>query len=158
MFSYDFAESGILSSIKLAVTAGAALAVHFMARTFSARVIANRIAKFDVVERNLSGKDSDGNTLAGNIKQAFLKNTQPLRSIFRPMPVGWSMRTRRILAEVRADASEFIQSMNDRYTRPSGESAVIQAAEDPRIDAGARDDAASNVETLKTVNASADKE
>jgi hypothetical protein len=158
LFSFDFAESEIASSIKLAITVSAALAVHFMARTFSARVIANRIVKFDVVERHLSGKDSDGNTLAGNIKQAFLKNTQPLRSIFRPMPVGWSMRTRRILAEVRADASEFIQSMNDRYTHPSGDSYVEEQVNEPATTEEKADDAPSNVGTLKTVNASGDKE
>jgi hypothetical protein len=86
-----------------------------------ARVIANKMVGKIVVDKKLAGKHREGRTLAGNIKQAFLKNTQPLRSMFRPMPVGWSMRSKRILTEVTADASEFIQTMNDRYTRPSGE-------------------------------------
>ena len=158
LFSYDFAEAQIVSSIKLGVAVAAGLTVQFRARAFSARIIANRIARFDVVDRNLAGKQSDGNTLAGNIKHAFLKNTQPLRSIFRPMPVGWSMRSRRTLAEVRSDASEFIQSMNDRYTRPSGQSQVEKPATGPEESRVETDEAPSNVETLKAVNASSEQE
>jgi hypothetical protein len=40
--------------------------------------------------------------------------------MFRPMPVGWSMRSKRALVQVTSDACEFIQTMNDRYTKPSG--------------------------------------
>ena len=30
------------------------------------------------------------------------------------------MRSKRVLAQVAADSCEFIQAMNDRYTKPSG--------------------------------------
>ena len=59
-------------------------------------------------------------TLAGSIKDAFLRNTRPLRSLFQPTPAGWSSRTHRRLSAVEADASEFVQTMNDRFTNPSG--------------------------------------
>jgi hypothetical protein len=121
LFSYDFTDAVISSSIKLGLGILGFAFVHFSARGFASRIIANKIVSKVVVDKKLAGKHREGKTLAGNIKQAFLKNTQPLRSIFRPMPVGWSMRSKRILAEVSADASEFIQGMNDRYTRPSGE-------------------------------------
>jgi hypothetical protein len=121
LFSYDFTDAAITSSIKLALLILGFTFLHFSARGFAARVIANKIVSKIVVDKKLAGKHREGRTLAGNIKQAFLKNTQPLRSMFRPMPVGWSMRSKRILAEVSADASEFIQTMNDRYTRPSGD-------------------------------------
>jgi len=121
LFLYDFTNDSVLSSIKLGVVLAAFAVVHFSARRFSARKIAEKIINKVSVDKNLAGKSREARTLAGNIKQAFLKNTQPLRSVFRPMPVGWSMRSKRVLAEVSGDASEFIQTMNDRYTKPSGE-------------------------------------
>ena len=116
LFSYDFTNDNITSSIKLGLVLLGFFVVHFSARSFSAKYIANKI-----IDKKVSGNQAESNSLAGNIKQAFLKNTQPLRSVFRPMPVGWSMRSKRVLAEVVSEASEFIQGMNDRYTRPSGE-------------------------------------
>ena len=118
--------------------------MHFSARRFSAKVIARKLVNKVVIDKSLAGKHREAKTLAGNIKQAFLKNTQALRSIFRPMPVGWSMRSKRVLAEVRADSSSFIQSMNDRYTKPSGDETQLEdAAENTGQDAA--------VETLKPV-------
>jgi hypothetical protein len=62
----------------------------------------------------------ESETLAGSIKNAFLRNTRPFRSLFHPAPAGWTARSRRVLAGVIADASGFVQTMNDRYTNPSG--------------------------------------
>jgi len=121
LFSYDFTAAVISSLIKFGLVIVGFAVVHYTARGFAARVIANKMVSKIVIDKKLTGKHREGRTLAGNIKQAFLKNTQPLRSMFRPMPVGWSMRSKRILTAVTADASEFIQTMNDRYTRPSGE-------------------------------------
>jgi len=144
LFSYDFANADIMSSIKVGLTIFGFAIVHYSARSFSAKVIARRVVNKVVIDKSLAGKHREARTLAGNIKQAFLKNTQPLRSIFRPMPVGWSMRSKRVLAEVRADSSGFIQSMNDRYTKPSGnETQLEEAAENISQDA--------EVETLQPV-------
>ena len=38
------------------------------------------------------------------------------------------MRSKRVLAEVCAESSEFIQTMNDRYTKPSGTEAQLEVA------------------------------
>ncbi len=149
LFSYDFSADSIVSSIKLGLTLIGFIIVHFYARSFAAKRIAKKLVSKIVIDKSLAGKHREGNTLAGNIKQAFLKNTQPLRSIFRPMPVGWSMRSKRVLAEVIADSSELIQTMNDRYTRPSGEAAPQPAA--------AESDTA-EVETLKAVKSSSEIE
>ncbi len=153
LFSYDFTNANIMSSLKLGFTVIGFTMVHFTARAFSARVIAKQIVSKIVIDKNLAGEHREGKILAGNIKNAFLKNTQPLRSIFRPMPVGWSMRSKRALLQVTADACEFIQTMNDRYTRPSG-----TAVPDTLPEAGAQQEEASidvnngaAVETLKTV-------
>jgi hypothetical protein len=120
LFSYDFANEAVMSSVKAGVTVLGFLVVHFSARSFSARVIANKMVAKVAIDKNLAGEHREGKIQAGNIKKAFLKNTQPLRSMFRPMPVGWSMRSKRALVQVTSDACEFIQTMNDRYTKPSG--------------------------------------
>jgi len=141
LFSYDFTNADIMSSIKLGLTVFGFALVHFSARNFSARLIADKIVTKVVIDKNLAGEHREGKILAGNIKKAFLKNTQTLRSIFRPVPVGWSMRSKRALAQVTADACEFIQTMNDRYTRPSGEKIQLENVSQSE-----------NIETLKTVN------
>jgi len=126
LFAYDFTSEGIISSLKLGAVIAGFSVVHFSARTFSAKRIAKKISSMIAIDKNLAGENREGKILAGNIKKAFLKNTQPLRSIFRPMPVGWSMRSKRLLAQVNADACEFIQSMNDRYTKPSGKKTHLE--------------------------------
>ncbi len=128
LFSYDFANENIMSSIKLGLVLLGFTIVHFSARRFSAKIIARKIVNKVVIDKSLGGKHRETKTLAGNIKKAFLKNTQPLRSVFRPMPVGWSMRSKRVLEEVCADSSAFIQTMNDRYTKPSGDKAQVKKA------------------------------
>lgn len=105
LFVLDFTAGSVLSFVKLAAIVVVVLGVHFSARKFSTRRIAKKL---------------DTKSLAGNVRNAFIKNTHFLRSIFRPVPAGWNMRTRKVLTNVVADASEFIQVMNDRYTRPSG--------------------------------------
>ncbi|MDT8282862.1 MAG: hypothetical protein RQ982_08630, partial [Gammaproteobacteria bacterium] len=126
LFSYDFTNDSILSSIKLALVIIGFSVVHFTARAFSAKVIAKKINTKIAIDKTLAGESREGKILAGNIRKAFLKNTQALRSVFRPMPVGWSMRSKRTLNEVSEDSSEFIQTMNDRFTRPSGEAPVYE--------------------------------
>ncbi|MBE9563830.1 MAG: dynamin family protein, partial [Proteobacteria bacterium] len=90
LFSYDFTNEGIVSSIKLGLLIVGFSVVHFSARAFSAKIIARNITANVVIDKNLAGEHREGKLLVGDIKKAFLKNTQPLRSVFRPMPVGWS--------------------------------------------------------------------
>jgi hypothetical protein len=115
-----------MSSIKLGLTVFGFAAVHYSIRAFAAKIIASKIDTNIKIDKKIAGEYHEGKILAGNIKKAFLKNTQPLRSIFRPVPVGWSMRSKRLLAQVASDSCEFIQTMNDRYTRPSGNKAQLE--------------------------------
>jgi len=148
LFSYDFTNANILSTLKLGAVIIGSMFVHFTARTFSARVIAKKIMTKITINKSLAGENREGKILAGNIRKAFLRNTQPLRSVFRPMPAGWSMRSKRVLDQVSADACEFIQTMNDRYTRPSGKEPECNvAAETDNVNQN------STVETLKAVAA-----
>ncbi|MBT8127217.1 MAG: dynamin family protein [Gammaproteobacteria bacterium] len=104
-FAVDFTNELVQSSLKAAILVVALFAIHFGMRKLMAKRIAKKL---------------DTSMLAGNIKQAFLRNTRPLRSLFYPAPVGWTGRSRRTLASVIADASAFVQTMNDRFTNPSG--------------------------------------
>lgn len=132
LFSYDFVGQGISSWIKLGAVVLGAGAVHFTVRTLAAKYVARKMSSMIAIDKSLAGEEREGKIQAGDIKKAFLKNTQPLRSIFRPMPVGWSMRSKRLLAQVTADACDFIQTMNDRYTKPSGEETVPTADSDEK--------------------------
>lgn len=105
LFSMDFAAAPVVSTFKATGIVVAVLAVHFSVRKFVAGRIAAKL---------------ETESLAGNIRSAFLRNTRTLRSLFHPAPVGWTARSRRILAGVIRDASGFVQTMNDRFTNPSG--------------------------------------
>ena len=134
-FSYDFVNEVVTSSIKIGIAVLGFLVVHFSARSFSAKVIANKIITNAAMDKNVAGESREGKIHAGNIKKAFLKNTQPLRSMFRPMPVGWSMRSKRALVQVASDACEFIQTMNDRYTKPSGKVEPVENIKAEEVEA-----------------------
>ncbi len=123
LFKYDFVDAPMWSAIKLGLVLSFVLGVHDGMR----RVFARRVAK-SLPEQHLTG----------NIRRAFLRNARFFRSIFQPAPVAWSWRTKRILQSVIADASGFIQTMNDRFTSPSGKStpnlAAVTAFSQPNID------------------------
>ncbi len=105
LFSMDFTSQPVLSFLKVAAIAFVVTSVHFSVRKFIARRMAGKL---------------ESETLAGNIRNAFLHDTRTIRSLFHPAPAGWSSRSKRILASVIADASRFVQTMNDRFTNPSG--------------------------------------
>ena len=105
LFSLDFTNQAVISTLKVTAMTVAVIVIHSGVRSF----IANRIARKLETE-----------SLAGNVKSAFLRNTRPIRSLFHPAPAGWTSRSRRILAGVVGDASRFVQTMNDRFTNPSG--------------------------------------
>ena len=110
LFAMDFTSQPVVSTLKAVVIVVAALAIHFSIRKFIARRMARKL---------------ETDSLAGNIQSAFLRNTRTIRSLFHPAPAGWTARSKRILATVIADASQFVQTMNDRFTNPSG---VIEAS------------------------------
>ncbi len=105
LYTVDFVMQPVQSGLKVAILAIVLLVIHFSVRKLVAKAIARKL---------------ETSSLAGDIKNAFLRNTRPLRSLFHPAPVGWTSRSRRTLASVIADASAFVQTMNDRFTNPSG--------------------------------------
>jgi GTPase SAR1 family protein len=88
-----------------------ALAAHFSIRNLSAKSLLSPLRR-----------EADAEDLRGDFAAAFLRNTQPWRSIFSRSPAGWGGAARRRLHKVRQDSNIFVQTLNDRFTNPSGES------------------------------------
>lgn len=83
------------------------LLIHFLVR---------HLAKKRLLKRMQQDKSEDSQRM----QRTFIKNTRLWRSIFEVDPVGWSRRNRRQLHEIINDADRFVQSLNDRFTDPSG--------------------------------------
>jgi len=59
--------------------------------------------------------------LSGDLTQAFRRNTRPWRTIFARNPVGWGSGVRRRLLKITEDCDSYVQTLNDRFTNPSGD-------------------------------------
>ncbi len=57
---------------------------------------------------------------AEEVIRAFRKNTHFSRSVLTTRPAGWTASSRKRLASIREAADNFVQSLNDRFTDPSG--------------------------------------
>lgn len=53
---------------------------------------------------------------------AFRNNTRFYRSVLIKQPVGWNSRSKKAVDEVIEHASDFVESLNDQFTNPSGKS------------------------------------
>lgn len=94
-----------------AVVAVVVVSLHFLVRTLAARSLKGPLeAKF---------KDLP---VRGNLMEAFRRNTRPWRSVFSTSPVGWRRSSKKKVEQVLQDTDAFIQTLNDKFTNPSGES------------------------------------
>ncbi|MCW8920917.1 MAG: alkaline shock response membrane anchor protein AmaP, partial [Sedimenticola sp.] len=84
--------------------------IHFFIRSLSARSLLRKLRK-----------QSDKLAIRGSLANAFLRNTKPWRSVFSKSPAGWGRGAKKRLAQVKEDADNYVQSLNDRFTNPSGE-------------------------------------
>lgn len=82
------------------------LLVHFVVRKLVAQYMASRLA----------GTEDEP------FAKAFRFNTRFYRSVFSKTPVGWNGRSRKAVDEVLEHASNFVESLNDQFTNPSGRS------------------------------------
>ena len=62
--------------------------------------------------------------LRGDLVAAFIHNTVNWRPLFRTTPRGWGAGARRRIDKVMQDADSYVQTLNDRFTNPSGTSNV----------------------------------
>jgi hypothetical protein len=74
--------------------------------------------------------------LRGDLAGAFLRNTKPWRSIFARSPAGWGGGAKRRLNKIREDTNAYVQTLNDRFTNPSGESLAEVNEPEPKPETG----------------------
>jgi GTPase SAR1 family protein len=86
------------------------VAVHFWVRSLAGKVIAGSVS---------ATAEREG--LRGDLTSAFAHNTRFWRSIFARSPAGWDTGAKRRLHKVRQDSNLYIQTLNDRFTNPSGD-------------------------------------
>jgi len=116
-----------LSSNSMALYAGiivvvlVALGLHFTIKLLAARSIGTHLAR-----------QGEKLGIRGNLARAFQRNTNPWRSIFSKSPVGWGRFSRKRLRQVIEDADNYVQTLNDRFTNPSGADLPKETATDER--------------------------
>lgn len=84
--------------------------IHYLVRNLAAKSLLRQL-----------GKLSKDLGVRGSLAAAFKTNTRPWRSVFSTTPAGWGRGARKRLAEVMQDADTYVQTLNDRFTNPSGE-------------------------------------
>ena len=103
-----------------------ALAYHFWVRGIAARRIARSLPEA-------------WGQLELNLRQAFLRGTGALHSIWRQQPAGWGARAAKRLRNIRETVATHIQNLNDRYADPSGRAlAAARKAEALQVAEAAR--------------------
>ena len=110
------AEGGVLTIS--AVSLVAFLSIHFWSRKKAAQSQLKKLSRLNVAD-----------SIKVSVANAFKKNSQFFRSIFRPNPVGWNFFTRRKLKNLMVEADSFIQSLNDKYAKPSGQLEIAKEVE-----------------------------
>jgi len=106
----DSTSTLVLALVLLSVVIGLFAYLHFRLRKFAANRVLARIKKH--LSAGLEGE---------RLSQAFIHNTRPLHSLFRKSPVGWNGRCRKRLQQVIAEANQYVQTLNDEFTDPSGD-------------------------------------
>ena len=85
--------------------------VHFRLRRLAANGVAAAMVKLDY----------DGD-MQEWLQRAFAQNTKNWQPLFGVEPSGWSAGPRKRLAQVLGEADSYVQSLNSRFTDPSGHS------------------------------------
>lgn len=98
-----FSDPGSLLGL-IVVLAAIVLGVHFAIR--------NAVAGW-MLKRMKEGPEAP-------FAKAFRNNTRAWKSVFATSAVGWNGKARRTVDEVIEHASAFVETLNDRYTNPSG--------------------------------------
>jgi len=87
------------------------LVIHFISRKLSAASMHSQIKK-----------TASQLQIRGNLQNAFKRSTVHWRSIFHTSPGGWSRRNRKRLDRVIQASDDYVQTLNDKFTNPSGKS------------------------------------
>ena len=95
------------------------LGIHFAIRRMVAGSMMHKIRK-----------QSQELGIRGSLANAFKRSTVAWRSIFHTTPAGWNRRSRKHLSKVLQDSDDYVQTLNDRFTNPSGNDIHPASAED----------------------------
>ena len=106
----ELINNPILGIIILLVLIVVFLGVHFSIRSLARRSLFRRIER-----------QAQKMGFRGDLKAAFIHNTKPWRSLFNTKPAGWGRAPRTRLTQILHEADSYIQTLNDRFTDPSGE-------------------------------------
>ena len=101
----------VLMWLCIAALGVAAGYVHFRLRRVAA----------DGVAAAMRSLNYDGDILDW-LERAFEQNTRTWQPLFGVEPTGWSAATRKRLAQVLGEADSYVQTLNSRFTDPSGHS------------------------------------
>lgn len=110
-FASGVAATETMPLIVLGLLLGGLGYAHFSFR----RVFADRQLK--KLADELGGNESE---MYQQYEQAFRKDTAASRSMIFHDPVGWNSENQQILEEVINEANDYIQTLNDQFTNPSG--------------------------------------
>ncbi len=102
-------EHPILMWTGIGAVALGAIYLHFRLRRTAANSVAAAMRKLDL--------DAD---VKEWLERAFEQNTGPWQPLFGVEPSGWSASTRKRLTQVLAEADSYVQTLNARFTDPSG--------------------------------------
>ena len=95
-----------------------AIGIHFAIRSLAARSLTAWLQRQAATLK-----------LRGDVTGAFLKSTRAWRSIWQTHPARWGNRTRRQLRQVVEDTDTYVQTLNDRFTNPSGDERAVAVRE-----------------------------
>jgi GTPase SAR1 family protein len=102
---------GVVSIITGIVLFFGGLGLHFLFLRLAARQIVKKLRK------------APDREVTRELIPAFIRNTHWSKSLFFKQPVGWGMRARRLVRQTMESRTEYVQTLNDRYTNPSGRKA-----------------------------------
>ena len=110
------AIGGLLSFILAAFTDPALMLMSFGGLAAVVALVHFGVRKLvtQYMSKRLDGTDDEPYV------KAFRFNTRFYRSVFSSQPVGWNSRSRKSIDEVLEHASDFVESLNDQFTNPSG--------------------------------------
>ena len=105
----DFINNPSQAVPAIVAVVGGLMVIHFLSR----KIVRKRILK-KLGNALQAGPERD------RLLRAFKKNTRFWRSIFDVKPAGWGHFGRKRVQRTLEDADRYIQSLNDRFTDPSG--------------------------------------
>ncbi|MBF0214060.1 MAG: dynamin family protein [Magnetococcales bacterium] len=83
--------------------------LHFSLRKLTANFLHMRI-----------GKEIPETDLQEYVRNAFRKNTHPLRPLLGSQPAGWGRLAHNRIEKVLKQSDSYVQNLNDQFTNPSG--------------------------------------